>query len=128
MGAKPKINESSEDYLETILILSEKKPVVRSVDVAEEMGFKKSSVSVGMKHLREKGFVTFSNEGYISLTSEGRKIAEMIYERHTVISEWLISLGVDSDTALEDACRMEHCMSEETFGAMKRFIEDNMKQ
>ncbi|MBR6222130.1 MAG: metal-dependent transcriptional regulator [Lachnospiraceae bacterium] len=124
MSARPKINESSEDYLETILILSEKNPVVRSVDIAEEMNFKKSSVSVAMKHLREREMITVTKEGFIYLTDEGKKIAEMIYERHLFLSEWLMKLGVSRETALEDACRMEHCMSQESFLAMKKFIEE----
>ena len=118
-----KSNESSENYLETILILSKKKPVVRSVDIAEELGFKKSSVSVAMKNLREKEMITVRPEGYIYLTDSGRRIAEMIYERHQVISDWLISLGVDRETAVEDACRIEHVISAESFRAVKDMIE-----
>ena len=117
-----KSNESAENYLETILILSGKKPVVRSVDIAEELGFKKSSVSVAMKNLREKQLITVRPEGYIYLTETGREIAEMIYERHKVISQWLISLGVDPETAVEDACRMEHVISKESFAAIKKHI------
>ncbi len=117
-----KSNESSENYLETILILSGQKPVVRSVDVANEMGFKKSSVSVAMKNLRETAMITVTPEGYIYLTEEGRRIAEMIYERHKVISQWLISLGVDEETAMNDACRMEHVISPESFEAVKKYI------
>lgn len=117
-----KSNESAENYLETILILSTKKPVVRSVDIADELGFKKSSVSVAMKNLREKELITVRPEGYIYLTDEGRKIAEMIYERHQVISNWLISLGVNAETAVEDACRMEHVFSQESFTAIKNYI------
>ena len=128
MSARPKINESSEDYLETILILSEKNPVVRSVDIDEiratSIKFAKSSVSVAMKHLREREMITVTKEGFIYLTDEGKKIAEMIYERHLFLSEWLMKLGVSRDTALEDACRMEHCMSQESFLAMKNFIEN----
>ena len=90
-----KSNESAENYLETILILSKKKPVVRSVDIADELGFKKSSVSVAMKNLREKNHITVTPEGYIYLTESGQKIADMIYERHEFLSSWLISLGVD---------------------------------
>ncbi len=115
-------NESSEDYLETILILSDKKPVVRSVDIANELGFKKSSVSVAMKNLREKGHITVTDEGYIYLTESGRKIAEMIYERHILLSEWLIKLGVSKETALDDACKIEHDLSAESFKAIKEFI------
>ena len=117
-----KSNESAENYLETILILSGKKPVVRSVDIAEELGFKKSSVSVAMKNLREKQLITVRPEGYIYLTDAGKEIAEMIYERHKVISQWLISLGVDPETAVDDACRMEHVISKESFAAIKKHI------
>ncbi len=117
-------NESSENYLETILILSKAMPVVRSVDVAEELGFKKSSVSVAMKNLREKEHITVTKEGHIHLTEAGRKIAEMIYERHRLLSEWLVKLGVGKGTADEDACRMEHVISRESFEAIKRYMKD----
>lgn len=119
------INESAENYLETILILSQKLPVVRSVDIANEMNFKKSSISVAMKNLREKGHITVSDAGFITLTESGRKIADMIYERHTFISSWLISLGIDEKTAVEDACRMEHIISPESFAAIKNYVEKN---
>ena len=115
-------SESSENYLETILILSKKRPVVRSVDVANELDFKKSSVSVAMKKLRESGHIQVSPEGYITLTPSGRKIAECIYERHQLISSWLIRLGVDPDVAVTDACRMEHVISSESFEAIKKHI------
>lgn len=118
------LNESAENYLETILMLSKKKPVVRSVDIAEELGFKKSSVSVAMKNLREKGHITVTKEGFIYLTPSGREIAEMIYERHEFLSDWLIRLGVDSRIALEDACRIEHDISRESFDAIKNFINN----
>ncbi len=118
-------NESSEDYLETILVLSQKKPVVRSVDVANELGFKKSSVSVAMKNLRERGHITVTDEGYIYLTETGNAIAEMVYERHTLLSEWLIKLGVSKDIAVEDACRVEHDLSAESFQAIKKFISSH---
>ena len=108
------VNESAENYLETILILSKKNPVVRSVDIAEELGFKKSSVSVAMKNLREKQNITVTKEGYIYLTESGRAIAEMIYERHEFLTNWLTSLGVDAKIAAEDACRIEHVISPET--------------
>ena len=113
-----KSNESAENYLETILILSKKKPVVRSVDIADELGFKKSSVSVAMKNLREKNHITVTPEGYIYLTESGQKIADMIYERHEFLSSWLISLGVDPETATSDACRIEHVISPESFTAI----------
>ena len=117
-----KIHESAENYLETILILSRKRPVVRSVDIAEELGFKKSSVSVAMKNLREKEHISVSREGFITLTRSGRAIAEMIYERHELLTEWLTRLGVDPKVAAEDACRIEHVISAESFEAIKRHI------
>lgn len=120
-----KNNESAENYLETILILSQRLPVVRSIDVAVEMGFKKSSVSVAMKNLREKNHITVSPAGYITLTESGKEIAEMIYERHNFLSGWLISLGVDEKIAAEDACRMEHVISRESFAAIKKAVEGN---
>lgn len=117
------INESAEDYLETILILSKKLPVVRSVDIANEMGFKKSSVSIAMKNLREKAHITMTDAGYIYLTDSGREIAEMIYERHQMLSSWLIRLGVPEEIALEDACKMEHVLSKESFAAIREVIK-----
>ena len=116
-------NESSENYLETILILSKQLPVVRSVDIATELDFKKSSVSVAMKKLREANHITVSNEGYITLTESGREIAERIYERHTLLSQWLTRLGVDPMVAADDACRIEHVISSESFEAIKRHIK-----
>ena len=115
-------NESLEDYLECILILGDKKPVVRGVDVAAEMGFKKSSVSVAMKNLREKEYITVSEEGYISLTDAGRQIAEMIYERHRLLTDWFVKIGIDPKTAADDACRLEHDISQESFEAIKKYI------
>lgn len=117
-----KTNESAENYLETILILGKRNPVVRSVDIAAELGFKKSSVSVAMKNLREAEHITVTKEGFIYLTESGREIAEMIYERHELISSWLTQLGVDEQIASEDACRMEHVISKESFDAIKRHI------
>ena len=119
-----KVNESAENYLETILILSKTLPVVLSVDVANELGFKKSSVSVAMKNLREKNHITVSDSGFITLTESGREIAEMIYERHTMLSSWLERLGVDHETAAADACRMEHVISKESFEAIKKHVKD----
>ena len=115
-------NESAENYLETILMLSKKLPVVRSVDIANELGFKKSSVSIAMKNLRENHHITVSDAGFIFLTDSGREIAEMIYERHELISNWLMRIGVSEETALEDACKMEHVISPESFEAIKKFI------
>ena len=120
------VNESSENYLETILVLSKRNPVVRSVDIAEELGFKKSSVSVAMKNLREKNNITVTKEGYIYLTDSGREIAEMIYERHELLTDWLTRLGVDPKIAAEDACRMEHVISKESFEAVKKYIQDKL--
>lgn len=117
-----KNTESAENYLETILILSQKLPVVRSIDVAAELGFKKSSVSVAMKHLRENGHIVVSSAGFITLTETGKEIADMIYERHNFLSSWLISLGVDEKIALEDACRIEHVISKESFAAIKHKV------
>ena len=118
-----KIQESAEMYLETILVLSQKSQYVRSIDIACELDYKKSSVSVAMKNLRENGFVTADDEGHIALTEKGKEIAETIYERHTLISGWLIRLGVDKATAAEDACRMEHVISKGSFEAIKRHLE-----
>lgn len=119
------ITESMQNYLEMILILSEKKPVVRSVDVANELGFKKSSISIAMKHLRENGYITVTPEGYIYLTDSGMEIASMIYERHKVLSAWLMSIGVDAQHATDDACKIEHDLSPETFSAIKKYINEH---
>ncbi|MDD6616425.1 MAG: metal-dependent transcriptional regulator [Lachnospiraceae bacterium] len=120
-------NESSENYLETILVLSKRLPVVRSVDIAEELNVTKPSVSVAMKKLRESDCITVSKAGFITLTEKGMGIASSIYERHTFFSDWLISLGVPSEIATADACRMEHDISTESFSAMKHFIESHIK-
>lgn len=117
------VNESAENYLETILILSGKLPVVRSVDIANELGFKKSSVSIAMKNLREKNHITVTDAGYIYLTDSGKAIADMIYERHLLLSSWLIQLGVDEKTATTDACKIEHVISAESFDAIKRHVQ-----
>ncbi len=123
---KHRSEESAEDYLETILILSQKLPVVRSIDIAHEMSFSKPSVSVAMKNLRASECITTSKEGYINLTEKGRAIAEAVYERHTTISEWLIRIGVDPEIAKADACKMEHDMSSESFEAIKKYLEENI--
>lgn len=115
-------NESAENYLETILVLSKKLPVVRSVDVAAELNFKKSSVSVAMKNLREKKHITMTDAGFIYLTDSGREIAEMIYERHEFLTSWLTSLGVPQSIAGEDACKIEHVISRESFHAIKDYV------
>lgn len=122
------INESAENYLETILILSNKLPVVRSVDVANELDFKKSSVSIAMKNLKSNGHIMVTDAGFIYLTESGREIAEKVYERHRFISSWLISLGVPEDIATEDACKMEHIISNESYAAIKDYIKANPKE
>ena len=116
------INESAENYLETILILSHRLPVVRAVDISAELGFKKSSVSIAMKNLREKNQITVSEQGFIYLTESGKEIAEMIYERHLLISSWLTELGVPEEIAVKDACRIEHVISKESFEAVKNYV------
>ena len=123
-GACLKIQESAENYLETILVLSLDKPYVRSIDIANELGFSKPSVSVAMKNLRNSGHIRVDENGLITLAPPGKKIAEMIYERHRILSQWLESLGVSRETASEDACRIEHVISEESFAAIK----DHLKQ
>ena len=120
-------NESSEDYLETILILGNRSSLVRAVDIAAEMGFKKPSVSVAMKNLRENGYITVNEHGHIALTASGLEIAETIYERHTLLSSWLEFLGVDSEIAAKDACRIEHVISPESFQAIKTHVAAGMK-
>ena len=122
------IHESAEDYLETILMLSKKLPVVRSIDIANEMGYKKSSVSIAMKNLREAEHIRVTKEVYIYLTDSGKEIAEMIYERHQILSSWLIKLGVDKKVAEEDACRIEHDISKESFNAIKKAISAQLKE
>lgn len=117
------VNESAENYLETILLLSKKLPVVRSVDIANELDFKKSSVSIAMKNLREKNHIAVSDQGFIYLTDSGKKIAEMIYERHELLSSWLKSMGVPDEIANEDACKMEHVISKESFEAIKKHVK-----
>lgn len=116
---KDKYNESAENYLETILILSKRLPVVRSVDVANELDFKKSSVSIAMKNLREKEHITMTDAGYIYLTETGAEIAEMVYERHRILTSALERLGVDKEIAEKDACKIEHVISKESFAAIK---------
>ena len=119
------INESAENYLETILVLSGQLPVDRSVDIAAELDFKKPSVSVAMKKLRETDQITVSPEGYLYLTESGLATAEKIYERHLFLSEWLTKLGVDPTVAASDACKIEHVISSESFEAIKKHIDLN---
>lgn len=116
------IHASAEDYLETILILCERIGNVRSVDIANELNFTKPSVSIAMKNLRENGYILVSGEGYITLTEKGKEIADKIYDRHTTLTAWLKSLGVDSAIAAKDACRIEHVISPESFAAVKKSV------
>ena len=117
------LQESGEMYLETILVLSKKKNDVRSIDICEEMGFSKPSISRAIHLLEDGGYLTIDNNGYIALTDLGLEIAEKIYERHTVLSAFFEALGVDKDTASEDACRIEHVISDTTFTAIKKHIK-----
>ena len=117
-----KIQESAENYLETILILSERLGNVRSIDIVNELDFTKPSVSVAMKNLRENGYILMDKDGYITLTPAGQEIADMIYERHKFLSAWLIRLGVSEEIATQDACRIEHVISRESFEAIKRHV------
>ncbi len=117
-----KIQKSAEDYLETILILHNRKGSVRSIDIVNELDFSKPSVSVAMKHLRENGYIEMNSDGYITLLDKGLEIAEKIYERHTLLSSWLASLGVCPEVAAEDACRIEHVISAESFEALKKHV------
>lgn len=123
-----KTHESAENYLETILILSHRKPEVHSIDIANELDFSKPSVSVAMKNLRSKDLIIMDEDGHIHLTPSGLAIAAKIYERHTLLSKLLIMLGVNEKTAIEDACRMEHVISEESFEAIKEHVASKMKQ
>ena len=116
------INESVEDYLEAILVLKEKNGMVRSIDVVHHMNYSKPSISRAMSRLRENGYITMDQEGWLGLTDAGREIAERIYERHRLLTEWLTALGVDPEVAREDACRMEHDISAETFDCIRTHI------
>ena len=117
------IYESAEDYLERILILQEKKAEVRSIDIAHDMGFSKPSVSIAMKKLKEAGLIKIDGNGYITLTKEGHVIADKVYERHVVLKNTLIAIGVNPEQAEKDACKVEHVISEETFDAIKKHIK-----
>ena len=122
-----KIQESGEMYLETILILSQKSPYVRSIDVGEYMGFSKPSVSHAMGLLRTGGYVNMDANGYLTLTEAGAELAGKIYERHQILTKILVMLGVNAETAAEDACKMEHDISDESFAALKRHVENMEK-
>ena len=117
------IHESAEDYLEQMLMLQEKKGVVRSIDIANSMGYSKPSISIAMKHLRENGYVTMNEDNYISLTEKGSEIANRIYNRHRTLTNLLVKLGVPQEIAEKDACKIEHDLSDETFEALCRCID-----
>lgn len=117
-----KIQESAENYLETIYMLHQWKGAVRSIDIVNELSFSKPSVSVAMKNLRENGYVEMDSDGFITLCPKGQEIAERMYERHVFLSDWLTELGVDPGVAVEDACRMEHVISAESFSAIKDYV------
>ena len=120
---KHRADESLEDYLETILLLQKNIGQVRSIDIANEMNFTKPSVSIAMKNLREKEYITMADNGYITLTEAGRRRAESVLERHTLLADLLISIGVSEETARKDACRIEHDLSEETFETIKKYYQ-----
>jgi Mn-dependent DtxR family transcriptional regulator len=122
------IRASAEDYLETILLLSRKSGGVRSIDIVEEMGFSRPSVSIAMKKLRANGYIATDEEGIISLTETGEVEAKRVYERHAVIRDWLLQNGVSAENAAADACRMEHILSEETFALLERLLGENSGQ
>ncbi len=120
-----RLQESGEMYLETILILSKKSSSVRSIDISEYMNFSKPSVSRAVSLLKDGGYILVSKDGYITLTAEGLEIAEKIYERHTILTKCLVSLGVSESTASEDACKIEHDISDETFNAIKKYLKQS---
>ncbi len=117
------IQESGEMYLESILVLSKKNPSVRAIDISEYMGFSKPSVSRALGLLKSSGFVTANEQGHLFLTQSGKEIAEKIYERHTVLTNYLTLIGVDKETASQDACKMEHVVSDKSFNAIKKQVE-----
>ena len=121
------IHESGEMYLETIHVLLKKNGAVRSIDVSEHMGYSKPSVSRAVGLLKNGGYIAVDKDGYITLTDTGLEVAEKIYERHTVLSSMLVALGVSAETAAEDACRLEHAISDESFDAIKRHIKSITK-
>ena len=120
-----KIHESAENYLETILILKKNKGLVRSIDIANALNYSKPSVSIAMKNLRENGYIIVNPKGFIELADSGREIAERMYERHTFFSQWLIDIGVDPEKAVDDACRIEHIISAESFEAIKSYVNSH---
>ena len=123
-----KIRQSAEDYFETIYLLKQKNGNVRSIDIATEMSFSKPTVSVAMKKFRENGFITVDESGNIELTEDGLKIAQKTYDKHKTLCKGLMLIGVSPDQAAEDACRMEHCISDESFVAIKKLINEKEKE
>lgn len=121
------IKESAENYLEAILMIKNRKGIARSIDIANELGFSKASVSIAMKKFREENYITVGDDGQLDLTEKGMEIAERMYERHDLIAKALIAIGVDAQTAYEDSCRIEHDISEETFEKLKDYINSNLK-
>lgn len=119
------LQESGEMYIESIYVLSKKSGNVRSIDVCEYLGYSKPSVSRAMSLLKKGGFVLMDTNGYLTLTDAGREVAEKMYQRHTVLSQWFMSLGVSETTAVEDACKIEHHISDESFEAIKEFLKNN---
>ena len=120
-----RIHESAENYLETILVLSQRKQFVRSIDIVNELNFSKPSVSIAMKHLRENGYIIMDEDGHITLTVAGLEIANKIYERHQLIAALLAKIGVEPEIAKEEACRIEHDISQETFEKLKKWLCEN---
>ena len=127
-GISMTLGESAEDYLESILMLQDEKHYARSVDIAAKLKVTKPSVSVAMKHLREQGYITIDDDYLIHLTEKGEAIASRIYDRHNTISSYLVHLGVDEETARNDACKMEHDISEQTYQAIKKALNEKMQQ
>lgn len=125
---KHKSEESVEDYLEAIYVLDSRQPNIRSIDVANYLNYSKPSVSVAMKNLRSRNYITVNEDGFIHFTEEGRALAAEVYERHTILMNWLISLGVSAETAAADACKVEHDLSAESFQALKTFILKEFKK
>lgn len=117
-----KVQESAENYLETILVLQKRTGAVRSIDIANELEYSKPSVSVAMRHLREEELISVDSGGFITLLPKGKAIAERIFERHELLTSWLVQLGVPKDIASEDACRIEHVISRESFDALKAYV------
>ena len=120
------LQESGQMYLETILVLSRELPAVRSIDIVEHMGYSKPSVSRAMGLLKNGGFIKMDEDGYITLTEDGKEVATKIYERHTVLTRALVLLGVDPDVAAEDACKMEHAISDTSIAAIKKYVENQV--